>query len=103
MTAIVIILTLPLLNAGSSQRAHSISPAPQERLAGHGRDLSTEVRTVLSVKCAECHGGNLSRPKGRFGHVEDLKRVAGDPQLVVPFRPGESKLWQLVRDNEMPP
>jgi hypothetical protein len=35
--------------------------------------------------------------------VLDLKRVAGNPDLVVPFKPEESKLWTLIRDDEMPP
>jgi uncharacterized membrane protein len=51
----------------------------------------------------ECHGASLPRPKGKFGYAADLKRVAGNPQLVVPFQPDESKLWELIRDNEMPP
>jgi hypothetical protein len=35
--------------------------------------------------------------------VLDLGRVAGNPKLVVPFRPEESKLWTLLRDGDMPP
>jgi hypothetical protein len=35
--------------------------------------------------------------------VEDLRRLAATPALVVPFRPEESKLFQRVRDGEMPP
>jgi uncharacterized membrane protein len=55
------------------------------------------------VTCAECHGAGLRRTKGRFGYVLDLGRVAANPKLVVRFKPEESRLWVLVRDNEMPP
>jgi uncharacterized membrane protein/mono/diheme cytochrome c family protein len=66
-------------------------------------DLPSQVRTIFSVKCAECHGAELSRPRGSFGYVTDLKRVANNPALVVPFQPAQSELWNLIRDDEMPP
>src|SRR5207237_987225 len=45
----------------------------------------------------------LRHPKGKFGYVVDLERVAANPRLVVPFKPEASKLWALVHDDEMPP
>jgi uncharacterized membrane protein len=42
-------------------------------------------------------------PKGRFGYVLDLARVASNREMVVPFSPSESELWELVRRGEMPP
>jgi hypothetical protein len=45
----------------------------------------------------------LPKPKGKFGYVTDLRRVADNPKLVVPSKPEESRLWQLVADDEMPP
>jgi uncharacterized membrane protein len=35
--------------------------------------------------------------------VLDLGRLAGNPELVVPLKPEQSRLWELVRDGEMPP
>jgi mono/diheme cytochrome c family protein len=66
-------------------------------------DLASAVRNIFSAKCTECHGSDIPRPKGKFGYVLDLERLAGNAHLVVPFKPDESKLWQLVRDEEMPP
>jgi hypothetical protein len=66
-------------------------------------DLATEVRAVFTAKCARCHGGNLSRPKGQFGHVLDLKRLAADADKVIPSKPDESALWQMIQNDEMPP
>src|SRR5947209_2649558 len=42
-------------------------------------------------------------PTGTFGSVTDLQWLAANPKLVVPFRPDDSRLWTLVRDEEMPP
>ena len=99
MTTILIVLALPFFGETSPRRADSSSPSFREPRAEQRRDLACEVRTILSVKCAECHGVNLPRSIAKFGYVEDLKRVAANPKLVVPFQPDESKLWQLVRDN----
>jgi uncharacterized membrane protein/mono/diheme cytochrome c family protein len=66
-------------------------------------DLASQVRTVFAAKCAECHGTEQPRPRGNFGYVTDLQRMAENPALVVPFKPEESMLWDLIRDDEMPP
>jgi uncharacterized membrane protein len=50
-----------------------------------------------------CHGPDLVKPKGRFGYVTDLARVASNREMVVPSSPDESELWELVRRGEMPP
>jgi uncharacterized membrane protein len=44
----------------------------------------------------------VQKPKGEFGYVLDLQRLAADAKKVVPSKPEESLLWQLVRDQEMP-
>jgi uncharacterized membrane protein/mono/diheme cytochrome c family protein len=67
------------------------------------RDLGTEVRDLFAAKCAACHGQQLAKPKGRFGYVTDLKRVAANPEMVVPGRPDESELLGLIDRDEMPP
>jgi mono/diheme cytochrome c family protein/uncharacterized membrane protein len=66
------------------------------------RDLASETRAVFAAKCAVCHGPDLAKPKGRFGYVTDLARVASNREMVVPGSPEESELWELVRRDEMP-
>src|SRR5689334_13838133 len=66
-------------------------------------DHAADVRAVFAAKCAACHGPDLSRPKGRFGYVTELARVAANREMVVPGAPDESELWELVRRDEMPP
>jgi uncharacterized membrane protein len=70
---------------------------------GVGRDLAAEVRSVFTARCARCHGSNLPRPRGGFGHILDLRRLASNGGKVVPSRPDESELWMLVGNGEMPP
>lgn len=67
------------------------------------RDIGGEARRVFAAKCAGCHGPDVAKPKGRFGYVLDLRRVAANPEMVIPLRPDESELWELVKHDEMPP
>lgn len=66
-------------------------------------DQAADVRAVFAVRCAACHGPEVVRPKGRFGYVLDLRRIAANAELVVPSKPDESELWVLIREGEMPP
>jgi uncharacterized membrane protein/mono/diheme cytochrome c family protein len=64
--------------------------------------LAGRVRAIFQAKCVECHGADLARPKGRFGYVLDLTRVAANPKLIVPGDPARSELYQMVLHDEMP-
>jgi len=66
-------------------------------------DVASQARAVFAAKCVACHGPNLAKPRGRFGYVLDLARVANNREMVVPGAPDESELWDLVRHDEMPP
>jgi hypothetical protein len=70
---------------------------------GGQQDLVAKVRAVFAARCAGCHGPTLAKPRGRFGYVLDLARVASNREMVVPFAPKESELWELVSRCEMPP
>src|SRR6516162_8023132 len=78
-------------------------PAAEPPPGQQHQDLASPVRAGFSARCAECHGADLRRPRGHFGYVLDLGRVAGNPKLVLPFSPEGSKLWTLLRDGDMPP
>jgi mono/diheme cytochrome c family protein len=93
-TSVVVLLAVV---AGLRPGVARAGPAPP------ARDIGDEVRRVFATKCAGCHGPDLEKPKGRFGYVLDLRRVAGNPEMVIPGRPTESELWVLVREDEMPP
>jgi uncharacterized membrane protein len=68
-----------------------------------GRNIGAEVRAVFATKCAVCHGSDVPKPQGRFGYVLDLRRVAANPEILIPGQPTESELWLLVQRDEMPP
>jgi len=64
--------------------------------------VAERVREIFEAKCLDCHGPELPRPKGKFGYVLDLKRMAENPDYVVKGKPEASELYIMVRDDEMP-
>jgi mono/diheme cytochrome c family protein/uncharacterized membrane protein len=63
-------------------------------------EIAHRVVDIFQAQCANCHGPEAAR--GHFGYVLDLKRVAANPELVVPGNPDKSELWQIIRRDEMP-
>src|SRR5262249_37890097 len=61
----------------------------QADTADKAANLGSEVRGIFSAKCSQCHGPNLVKPKGKFGYVQDLERMAANPKILVPFKPAE--------------
>src|SRR6476659_1144345 len=58
--------------------------------------IAAEATRVFKTCCATCHGPELAKPKGRFGYVLDLERIASNPEMVIPFRADESELLALI-------
>jgi uncharacterized membrane protein/mono/diheme cytochrome c family protein len=67
------------------------------------RKLADEALSVFREKCTACHGPKVAKPRGRFGYVTDLERVAANREMVIPGAPDESELWDLIKHDEMPP
>ena len=64
--------------------------------------LARQVHDIFEAKCVDCHGPELPRPKGKFGYILDLQRVAANPDYIVPGQPEKSDLYKMVEDDEMP-
>jgi uncharacterized membrane protein/mono/diheme cytochrome c family protein len=60
------------------------------------------VFQFFESKCNDCHGAHLTKPKGKFGYVMDLKRVGENEDWVSGSDPAKSELFRLVNEDEMP-
>ncbi|MEP6669459.1 MAG: DUF2231 domain-containing protein [Chthoniobacter sp.] len=67
-----------------------------------GIKTATRVHEIFEAKCLDCHGPELPRPKGKFGYVLDLKRVAENPEYIEKGHPEKSELFKMVFNDEMP-
>lgn len=64
--------------------------------------LAGRVRDIFEAKCVDCHGSELPRPKGKFGYVLDLRRIADNPDYIERGQPGNSELFKMVFNDDMP-
>ncbi len=67
-----------------------------------GVKLAGRVREIFEAKCTDCHGSELPRPKGKFGYVLDLKRMAANAEYIVRGHPEKSDLYDMVFKEDMP-
>ncbi|HEY2343345.1 MAG TPA: DUF2231 domain-containing protein [Chthoniobacteraceae bacterium] len=86
-----------LLTFAAAALAHGAEAPKEDPLK-----LTQKVHDIFEAKCVDCHGPELPRPKGKFGYILDLERVAANPDYVVPGKPDKSDLYNLVEDDEMP-
>lgn len=105
VAAKALILSLVLLSVsalGAENGQLSAMPSVSPQTADVPQALASQVHAIFAVKCVECHGAGLERPKGKFGYVLDLARVAANPKMIVPGNPKKSELYQMLVYNEMP-
>jgi mono/diheme cytochrome c family protein len=65
------------------------------------KGLASRVNSIFQTKCSECHGQNLTRPKGGI-YLHNLAPLAANPEWVVPHEPDKSYLWTLIHNGDMP-
>ena len=103
LTLALVLLTLGIQDAGAEQEPTQAVSTVSIQASSTPQILANHVHAIFKARCTECHGADLSRPKGKFGYVLDLARVAANPKMVVPGMPGQSELYQTVLHDEMPP
>lgn len=85
--------------------AHSQTATEPTATADASEDALITTAAVFEFfdsKCNDCHGSHLQRPKGKFGYVMDLKRVAANDDWVTAHKASKSELFRLVNEDEMP-
>jgi uncharacterized membrane protein/mono/diheme cytochrome c family protein len=92
-----LLFSVLLLVGAHAAFAQTAKVSKEEKL-----QLAAQVHQIFEAKCADCHGGHLPKPKGKFGYVLDLARVGKNADYVVPGKPVDSEIFQMVKNNEMP-
>lgn len=83
-------------------------PAQPTPMPAPASQLEDQVRALFEISCAECHDvARRPQPKGDFGHVLDLARLAADPDYIRPGQPERSELYRYLIEPDpelvMPP
>src|SRR5688500_1749942 len=72
-------------------------------------DFDRDIRPIFDSKCTACHSGalaeaglNLTGPSGHGALVSRPSSLDSRSELVSPFDPSSSLLWQMVRCSPPP-
>jgi Protein of unknown function (DUF1553)/Protein of unknown function (DUF1549)/Planctomycete cytochrome C len=81
----------------------AVPGTPLLRAEPPGTPLPKEVEAILHKRCGECHGEKAAKAQLTLTTPAGLARGGRKGIVVRPRKPDESRLWQMVRANEMPP
>lgn len=86
-----------------AQAAIGFAPCQAEESAADS--LNLRAQKILKERCHRCHGVELSIPELRVLSRDSLVADRGPNarRFITPAEPQNSKLWDVVRDDYMPP
>jgi serine/threonine-protein kinase len=90
---------LPLVLLGAGPLSVAFGQQDKQQLAGQARE-------VLNTFCYKCHHGPGSPSGEVFDVLKDkslTSKIEDNDPLVVPGKPNDSRLLQVVKTNSMPP
>ena len=67
-----------------------------------GPSYETDVRPLLEAKCLRCHGPKVQKAELDLSAVATILRGGESGPVVVPGKPEESTLYEMVHDGSMP-
>ncbi|MFM7863832.1 MAG: c-type cytochrome domain-containing protein, partial [Planctomycetaceae bacterium] len=75
--------------------------APAQNAADPAELFEKKIRPLLLEKCIECHGPTKQEHQVRLDRRSDvLSGSASEIPLVVPGKPQDSRLWQVLQHAE---
>ncbi|QDU32892.1 Planctomycete cytochrome C [Poriferisphaera corsica] len=95
---LMLLMTAALLYAQTSPTSNTNDTEHKRSLI-----LSEQVHIIFLNHCAQCHGPDLDDPEGGFDFILNLKQLAADPNYIVPTKPDQSYIWEVIESDEMPP
>ncbi len=85
----------------------SITEGDSDRLSRAEKvKIAKQVKSIFKNKCAKCHGPEgvrtWTKPNADFDYVLDLEKLSSNREMIVRGDPNESKVFQMVDDENMP-
>jgi mono/diheme cytochrome c family protein len=99
-----IMLWVRLLATGTVLLCAAQTPPLPSSLSGPAKagNFTTDVQPVLTANCTGCHGSATHIKEMDLGSLDGVLRGSESGPVVVPGKPDESRLYQMVRDGKMP-
>src|SRR5437899_2526679 len=106
-TLIVLAAGLGILGVSYCYRSSSLEaeePQKTNRLAVPATPLSFEgdIQPLFTAKCLRCHGDKVRKGSLDLSSWAGLLKGSESGPVVVPGKPDDSLLYQMVRDGKMP-
>jgi mono/diheme cytochrome c family protein len=79
------------------------APAPVPPAREKPATFEHNVQPVLAAKCTSCHGPGMRVKEMDLSTIEGIMKGSESGPVVIPGKPDESRLFQMVRDGKMPP
>ena len=93
-TTLAALLTL-VLGVGCGKKASSDGESP----LGFARD----IKGIMAKYCFECHGVEHKEAELDLRTVESILAGGESGPTIVPGKPDESILFEMIHDEQMPP
>ena len=103
---VVLCMTESLILAGDELHRSKTTPKSQPIAARHAEFFEARIRPVLAEHCFSCHGPKKQQSGLRLDSRGGLLKGADSGLVVVPGRPEESPLIEVIRHDatiKMPP
>src|SRR5262245_2500861 len=71
--------------------------------ASEAAQLGKDLLALFQSRCLKCHGAEKPKARLILTGLEGVARGSENGPVVAPGMPGESVLWQVVREGKMPP
>jgi mono/diheme cytochrome c family protein len=92
------------LATGSGLLCAQTPPAPSSpSSSATAVNFATDVQPVLTSNCTGCHGSATRIKEMNLSSLDGVLKGSESGPVVVPGKPDESRLYQMVRDGKMPP
>jgi hypothetical protein len=65
-------------------------------------NFTTDVQPVLASNCTSCHGSATRIKEMNLSTLDGVLKGSESGPVVIPGKPDESRLYQVVRDGKMP-
>ena len=66
-------------------------------------NFEADVQPILATNCTGCHGPGTRIKEMNLSSLDGVMKGSESGPVIVPGKPDESRLYQMVRDGKMPP
>src|SRR6266542_3620855 len=92
------------LGASTTAALLILSTAPAVRSGEKAAvQFESDVLPILSANCAACHGTQTRIKEMNLSTFDGVMKGSESGPVVVPGKPDESRLYQMVHEGKMPP